>query len=295
MRVLIVGCGYVGLPLGQKLAWQGHAVFGVRREDDAREELAAAGIVPLTADVTKPAELARLPGPFDWVVNCVSSTRGGAAVYRQVYLEGTRNVLQWLAGSGLQKYVHTGSTSVYAQTDGARVDESSPPEPASETSRILLETEQLLIEAARARNFPAVILRVAGIYGPGRGHLFQQYLRDEARLQGDGQRLLNMIHRDDAATAIIAALEHGKTGEIYNVADDESVTQLDFFRWLSEALGKPMPPTVEAENAAAGDRNTRLTAKATGRRFNGWARAETEIRNPDFAAKAAIESIKSHE
>lgn len=249
MRALILGCGYLGLPLGRLLAGRGHTVFGVRRQDDARAELVAAGITPLIADVTQPDDLDRLPGPFDWVVNCVSSTRGGAEVYRQVYLAGTRNILHWLAGSGLKKYVHTSSTSVYAPTDGSVVDESSPAEPASETSRILVETEQVLLSAARTQGFPAVILRVAGIYGPGRGYLLQQYLRGEARLAGDGRRFINMIHRDDAATAILAALERGQPGEVYNVADNEPVTHLEFFRWLSEQLSKPMPPTVAEENA----------------------------------------------
>jgi len=95
-----------------------------------------------------------------------------------------------------------------------------------------------------------VLLRVAGIYGPGRGHLFQQYLRDEARIQGKGERYLNMIHLDDLVTAIIAALNSGRPGEIYNVTDDEPVAQIHFFRWLSETLGKWMPPfATEAENA----------------------------------------------
>ena len=90
MRVLILGCGYVGLPLGAELACLGHEVFGVRRTADAEVFLAAAGIKPLAADITKPADLAKLPGPFDWVVNCVSSGKGGVEQYRDVYRQGTR-------------------------------------------------------------------------------------------------------------------------------------------------------------------------------------------------------------
>ena len=91
---------------------------------------------------------------------------------------------------------------------------------------------------------------MAGIYGPGRGHLFQQYLRGEARLAGDGSRLINMIHRDDVVRAMVAALERGQPGRIYNVADDEPVTQREFFTWLSQQLQKPMPaPATGEENA----------------------------------------------
>ena len=250
MRVLIVGCGYVGLPLGAELVKQGHEVFGVRRTNVAEAELKAAGIQPLVADITKPDELARLPGPFDWVVNCVSSTKGGVEEYRQVYLNGTRNLIEWLSALPPKKFVYTSSTSVYGQTDGSPVKETSPVEPATETSKVLVEAEKLLLNAAQQKKFPAVILRVAGIYGPERGHLFLQYLKNEAKIEGKGERFINMIHRDDLVGVIIAALKNGRPGEIYNAVDDEPVAQINFFRWLSEALGKWMPPfTTETESA----------------------------------------------
>ena len=99
----------------------------------------------------------------------------------------------------------------------------------------------MLLEAVRQRNFPAVILRVAGIYGPDRGYWFKQYLKDAATIEGKGERILNMIHRDDVVGAIIAALKNGRPGEIYNAVDDEPVEQLSFFRWLSETLGRDLP------------------------------------------------------
>lgn len=250
MRVLIVGCGYVGLPLGAELVKQGHEVVGVRRTAEGDDALRAAGITPVGADITKPEDLAGLPGPFDWVVNTVSSTKGGAAEYREVYLNGTRNLIAWLAASPPRKFVYTSSTSVYGQTRGEPVKEEALAQPASETSQLLVETEQLLLAAAREKRLPAVVLRVAGIYGPERGHHFLQYLNDEAKISGKGERLINMIHRDDLVGVIIAALKAGRPGEIYNAVDDEPVAQLHFFRWLSEALGKWMPPfATEAENA----------------------------------------------
>lgn len=250
MRVLIVGCGYVGLPLGAELVKQGHEVFGVRRSSAGGGEVAAAGIKPLVADIARVSDLAKLPAPFDWVVNTVSSGKGGEAEYREVYLNGTRNLIEWLASTPIKKYVHAGSTSVYGQTDGSLVKESSPTEPASPTSRLLVETEKLILDAAHSQKFPAVILRVAGIYGPERGHLFLQYLRDEARIAGKGERFLNMIHRDDLVNVIMAALKNGRPGEVYNATDDEPVAQIHFFRWLSETLGKWLPPfATEEENA----------------------------------------------
>jgi nucleoside-diphosphate-sugar epimerase len=276
MRVLIVGCGYVGLPLGAELVRLGHEVFGLRRNASAEIELKAAGIKPLIADITKPEILAKLPCEFDWVVNCVSSTGGNAEDYRQVYLQGTRNLIEWLAPSPPKKFVYTSSTSVYGQTDGSQVKESSPTAPAAETAKILVETEKLLLASAFPLNrpsatfspsggegrdegasaakettpngqnmpaFSAVILRVAGIYGPDRGHWFKQFLKNEARIEGDGSRILNMIHRDDLIGCIIAALKSGRPGEIYNAVDDEPVSQANFFQWLAATVGKYPPPS----------------------------------------------------
>jgi nucleoside-diphosphate-sugar epimerase len=264
MRVLIVGCGYVGVPLGAELVKQGHEVLGLRRSDAGAVELSAAGIKPVVADITRPGDLAKLAGPFDWVVNTVSSSKGGEEEYREVYLQGTRNLLDWLAAAPPRKFVYTSSTSVYAQDDGSLVKEDARTVPASATSQLLVETEKLLLDAARERKFPAVILRVAGIYGPDRGHLLKQYLRNEARIAGKGERLLNMIHRDDLVTTIIAALKSGRPGEVYNAVDDEPVAQIHFFRWLAESLGKYMPPFAPEEEAA--QRKRGLTNKRVSNR-----------------------------
>jgi len=244
MRVLIVGCGYVGLPLGKELARQGHTVFGLRRSSLADAELLAAGITPLHADLTQPETFAGLPKNFDWVVNCTAAGGGGAEDYRKIYLAGNRNLVAWLADAPPKKFVYTSSTSVYGQNDGSVVTETSPTEPAAETAKVLVQAEKLLLAAVAERQFPAVILRVAGIYGPGRGHAFKQFLRGEARLEGDGSRWLNMIHRDDVAGVIMAALERGIPGEIYNAVDNEPVRQRDFYAWLAEKLNRPMPPAV---------------------------------------------------
>jgi nucleoside-diphosphate-sugar epimerase len=242
MRVLIIGCGYVGLPLGAELVRLGHEVCGVTRSAQNHAALKARSIRPFIADIAQRPELDNLPLPFDWVVNTVSSGRGGIEQYKQVYWQGTRHLLDWLAAAPPKKFVYTSSTSVYGQTDGSQVKESSPAEPVSETGQVLAATEKLLLDAVRGKKFPAIILRVAGIYGPERGHLFLQYLKGQARMAGRGEEWLNMIHRDDVVNCILAALENGQAGEVYNAVDDEPVPQIHFFRWLSETLGKNMPP-----------------------------------------------------
>jgi nucleoside-diphosphate-sugar epimerase len=264
VRVLILGVGYLGLPLGKILVSQGHEVFGVHRAADGDEALRGVGITPLVANITDPGSLRKLPAPFDWVVNCVSSSRGGTDAFRQIFLHGARHLIQWLAPKPPQKLIFTSSTSVYGQTDGSLVKEDSPTEPVSETSKILVEAEKMWLEAARSQEVPAMVLRLAGIYGPGRGHPFQQFLKGEARIHGEGTRLMNMIHVEDAVGAIIAALKHGRVGEIYNVVDDEPVTERHFFHWLSQELGKWMPP--QASEAELAGRKRGVTNKKVSNR-----------------------------
>jgi len=265
MRALIVGCGYVGLPLASELIQQGHRVVGIRRSAPAAADLQAAGVQPLITDVSRP-DFTRPEGRFDWVIFTAAAGRdGGVEGYRRLYLQGTRHLLAHLAAEPPAKYIYTSSTSVYGQQDGSVVRESSATEPATPTAQVLLETEGVLLDAVQS-GFPAVILRVAGIYGPERGHLFQKYLRNEAKIPGQGFRLLNMIHRDDVVGAILAALRSGRVGEIYNVVDQEPVTEVHFFRWMSETLGKWMPP-FGPEETEADRRRGSTNKKVSGRRL----------------------------
>ncbi len=250
MKTLIVGCGYVGLRIGEALVRQGHKVSGLRRTAASDPAAIAAGITPLSADVTRPETLRNLPSDFEWVVYCVSSSRGGRDDYRRVYVDGIRNVLDWLPASQLRCFIYTSSTSVYSQTSGEWVDESTPTAPIAETAQVLLAAEALLFEAASLRKLPFVVLRLAGIYGPGRGYWLQQFLKGAATMEGQGERWLNMIHRDDVASAVIATLHSTRPITLYNVVDDEPVTQLALFEWLSRKLNRPLPPSV-SENPSS--------------------------------------------
>jgi nucleoside-diphosphate-sugar epimerase len=127
---------------------------------------------------------------------------------------------------------------------------------------------------------------VAGIYGPGRGHWFKAFLRGEARIEGDGARTLNMIHRDDLIGIIITALDRGAPGEIYNAADNAPVSQLQFFEWLAAELQKPMPPKVTADAEVwrrRGVTNKRVSNAKLLRELN------YQFQFPDFRAGYAAE------
>ncbi len=246
MRVLIVGCGYVGLPLAAQLIDQGHGVVGIRRTSAGAGTLVAAGVELMVADISR-AEFVLPPGRFDGVVFAAAAGPGADAEgLRAVHLDGLRRVLDLIRGDGPAKFVHLSSIGVYGQQGGVLVKETSATEPRTVADRVQLESEGLVRMAANA-GLPSVILRVAGIYGPDRMPVLDRFLKNETRIAGQGTRHLNMVHRDDVVTAIMAALRSGRAGECYNVVDQEPVTEIHFYSWLAEALGKSVPP-----HAAAG-------------------------------------------
>lgn len=228
--------------MGQALAKRNHQVSGMRRSAPGAAPLAAFGIEPVMADITRPETLQALSPDYDWVVNCVSASGGGPSAYRSVYFEGTRNLIEWLRPGPIRSFVYTSSTGVYAQDDGSEVAEQSPAMGTGETGQVLAATEQVLLDAWRTQQFPSIVLRVSGIYGPDRGYWWRQFVSGEARLEGEGERWLNMVHQEDVAGAILAALDKGRPGEVYNVSDNEPVTQQALFEWLAQQLDRPMPP-----------------------------------------------------
>lgn len=228
---LIVGCGYLGTRLACRWRDQGHVVHATTR--GRAEELRAMGLVPIVADVTDRAILPPLPA-VETVVHCVGWDRAAGRTMRQVYVEGLANLLDVLPPPG--RFVFVSSVSVYGQTGGEEVEEPSATEPLEENGRIVLEAEQLL----RARLPGAIILRFAGIYGPGR-LIRSEALKAGQPLSGDPERWLNLIHVDDGVGAVEAAIERGQPGSVYNVSDGHPVTRGEFFTTLARLIGAPAP------------------------------------------------------
>ena len=234
-RVLIAGCGFVGLAAARRLHSQGWQVVGCTHSEESATALAGEPFAATTCDIADPASVHAVAsfGPFQAVVHCASSGRGGVDQYRRVYLEGVRVLREVLRPA---QFLFTSSTSVYAQVSGEEVTEESAAEPDRETGRILLEAEALALSG------DGVVARLAGIYGPQRSVLLRKFFAGEAVIEGDGTRWINQIHRDDAAAAI-AALVTGKARGIYNVADDRPLAQRELYAWLAAHFQRPLPPS----------------------------------------------------
>jgi nucleoside-diphosphate-sugar epimerase len=179
---------------------------------------------------------------------------------RAVYVEGLGHVLDTLPEC--DRFIYVSSTGVYGQTDGGFVDERSPTEPLEESGKVVLEAERLL----RSRRPDAIILRFAGLYGPGRLLRKQPILNGEP-LVGDADRWLNLIHVEDGADAVLAAESRGEPGVTLNIADDSPVTRRDFYTLLAEFLGAPHAKF--DHRPEPGTANRRITNQAARERL-GW-------------------------
>ncbi len=242
-RLVIFGAGYVGGELARQALARGLRVTTLTRNEEKAAALAALGAEAIVADLAGEAWHGRIAGGAEFVANCVSAGGGGLEGYRRSYIEGMASILAWARARGAAgTLVYTSSTSVYPQDGGVTVDEAAPTEGAGERAQLLLEAERQL----RALEETALcsrwfILRLAGIYGPGRHHLLEQVRAGE--MAGRGDHHLNLIHRDDIVAAMWAAfgVPPVVANEIFNVADDGAALKGEITAWLAAQLGLPAP------------------------------------------------------
>ncbi len=235
---LIIGCGYLGRRLGARLIGEGGRVFGTARSPKRAEELAAIGIEPVLVDVLRPESLDQFPD-VDRVFYAVGFDRSAGDSMREVYVDGLRNVLDRLPGS-VRRLVYASSTGVYGQSGGEWVDEDSPTEPVHESGRVVLDAEGVVRDWAGRRGASAVVLRFAGLYGPGRVVRRAMLERGEP-IPGDPEKFLNMIQIDDAARAAAASLDAENPDPIYLVADDRPVSRREYYSVAARLIGAPEP------------------------------------------------------
>ena len=224
--ILILGCGDIGLVLGQELLAAGHRVIGVRRQVAALE---GSGIEPLALDLNEEGALSLLPD-VDYVVYLLSADRFDEAAYRAAYPDGLKAVLGAYEQRKTppRRLLFVSSTSVYAQQDGELVDEESPAESSGFAGLLMREAEQALHESS----LKGTVVRFSGIYGPGRDRLIRQVL--EGRIAPKTPPMYsNRIHRDDCAGVLAHLIGR-------DVADEPVATLYVASDCLSEPLDQVM-------------------------------------------------------
>lgn len=271
-RILIVGAGDVGGRLAVMLVAQGHQVWALRRSLPSQRE-ALAGVHCLVADVTQAQTLTALPERLDIVVTALSPGESGVAAYRRVYVEGTRNLMQALAGQKLLHHFWVSSTSVYGQSQGEWVDADMPAQPATDTAHELLAAEAV----AQAAGWRCSIVRFAGLYGPGR-HWLLRWASSGRPVQTQPPSWSNRIHVEDAAGFLAHLTRLALAGQplraTYIGVDDLPTPQHEVLAWLAAQLGCSSPTAENTPDANLGKRLSNSSLRSSG----------YVLRFPDFRA-----------
>lgn len=252
-RRLIFGCGYLGRRVAKNWLAQGHFVAAVTRSNTRAMEFAREAITPFVVDIAGAKELPAID-PVETVLFSVGFDRSNNQSVRDVYVGGLRKVLRWLEPSPPSRLVYISSTGVYGDCAGEWVTEESRCEPERENGKACLEAESLLAESPwRERS---VVLRLGGLYGPGRLPNRKDLLAG-APIKAAETGFLNLIHADDAAAAVDLVLSQFKPPRTYNVTDGSPVVRGDYYREFAKRIGAPEP---KFDLTATSNRTKRATA-----------------------------------
>ncbi|MEY6431665.1 SDR family oxidoreductase [Thioalkalicoccus limnaeus] len=236
-RVLILGCGDTGRRVARHYLDRGHSVLGVVRTEASQQALTAAGVPALTLDLTD-GDLSRLPFSDCWIFHFAPPPGEGVEDWLT-----RRLVAACSRGTPPRRLVYLSTTGVYGDCAGDWVDETWPVRPTADRARRRWDAEQSLRRWSREQGTSLVILRVAGIYGPGR--LPIERIRQGLPLVREAEApYSNRIHIEDLVQASLAAMARGTDGGVYNVCDDHPSTMTDYFFQIADAAGLPRPPEI---------------------------------------------------
>ncbi|WP_295390087.1 SDR family oxidoreductase [uncultured Thiodictyon sp.] len=240
--IIIVGCGYVGTRLARQYLGLGQSVLGVVRTQAGVERLAAAGIAARRADLAGEG-LDALPLDGALVFHLAPPPDQGREDSR------TRRLVEAFTRAGQpQRLVYISTTGVYGDCGGAWVDESWPARPGVDRSYRRWDAEETLRRWSDASGGELAILRVAGIYGPGRLPL-ERIRQGVPMVRAEDSPFSNRIHVDDLVAACMLAMERGQSGAVYNACDDSPSSMTDYFLAIADAAGLPRPPLIPLAQA----------------------------------------------
>jgi len=245
MRVLIAGCGDVGNVLATALLQDGHIVYGLKRNTATLPD----GVRPIGADLLNPATLTDLPADIDSLVFMPTPASRDPAAYEAIFIQGWRNL--WTAlKQAPARVLLVSSTAVFGEDQGGIVDEETKPDPTGFNGKVLLEMEQL---AGRCSE-NLVVVRISGIYGPGRERLIRLATSKGLEVQRTPSYFTNRIHRDDAAAALKHLLELDSPKTLYLATDDQPAPKYEVVEWLANIQGSASPKGLVDETASRGKR-----------------------------------------
>lgn len=252
--VLVSGAGDVGLRAARRFVERGHRVFALRRHPPGE---APPGVSWVRGDLTDPASLVGLPGVGIVVFAPTPGAREEAA-YRAVFVDGLRHLLAALPAPPA-RLVFASSSAVHGEHGGAWIDEGTPVDPPAFNGRVLVEAERLVSSLPGG-----IVVRLAGLYGPGRTQLLDR-LRDGKAAVPHGQGIhANRIHVDDAAAALVHVALLDEPAPLYIGVDDTPLPIDVLYGHLARLVGGPVPPEGPAPAGVGNKRLSNARLRASG-------------------------------
>ncbi len=240
-KIVIVGCGYIGTRVARLWKGSGAQVTCLVRTPEKAVALTAQGYQVQVASFDEPGDICPPDVSGSMLYYLVPPPGGGIADTR------ARNFISRLQQRP-EKIVYMSATSVYSETKGGIVTEASETLPASAMGKRRLDAEGVFLEYGTANNVPVVILRVSGIYGPGRLPVMQ-VSQGQPLLSEEESGPSNRIHADDLADICLSAADRGRAGEIFNVSDGHPSSMTCYFNACADLLGYPRQPQVSLDEA----------------------------------------------
>ena len=242
-KIVIAGCGYIGTRVARIWKDLGAEVTCLVRSSEHQSTLVSEGFTTLSCSFDDLVDIPALDVADCIVYYFVPPPGGGITDFR------ARNFCTALSRSASPaRIIYMSATSVYSEKDGGTVTESSATNPSAAMGKRRLDAEQAFREYGAATGLLVIILRVSGIYGPGRLPLMQ-IQQGQPLLREDEAGPSNRIHADDLAHVCLAAAEKGQAGDIFNVSDGHPSSMTAYFNACADALGLPRQPQVAMEEA----------------------------------------------
>ncbi len=260
--LLVIGCGYLGMRIARRARALGWTVRMLTRDAERARSWAAEGYEPITGDVMLPESLASLP-KTGTVVYAVGYDRTSGHSLNDVYVRGLANVVDRVAATA-SKFVYVSSTGVYGQNDGQWVDEDAVCEPTREGGQACLAAEKMLACSAVAKRLAC--LRLAGLYGPGRLPM-RAILDSDQPIALPVNGYLNLIHVEDAADVVWAALDFQELPRTWNVSDGVPVIRREYYAEMARQLGVPVPQFVAPAAAVSAAERAQADKRVSNRRM----------------------------
>lgn len=236
--LVILGCGYVGSHVARAALAEGRSVRACRRSTGKLAALGEAGAEVKYLDASQPKLLTA----------ALASSHGGTALYAMSRVGGPpghiiRATLQAAYGGGISTFIYLSSSGLYgAQPDDeVWIDEETPVVHGDQDMAHVISDEREIENCSFGR-VRTIILRLAPVYGPGKG-VRERLKKGDYRLLDDGEHAISRIHIDDVVRVIFAAEQKAPQRAKYLVADDEPTTQRAYATWLCERMGLPLPAT----------------------------------------------------